>query len=333
MAADPRRSGPASTLGLVLLCLVQGCASLQHSPELSPEIVENLPPAVELTRTPFIPQTRHHCGPAALATVLQSHQIEVAAEALAPYIYIPGRKGSLQIEIAATARGFGALPYPLKPALADLLAEVAAGNPVLVLQNLRFGWWPQWHYAVVVGYSIPEQELILRSGTTERWQTSFDTFAGTWDRAENWALVIVPAGVIPATATLPAYLRSVHAFEQTGLKAYALDSYRAATAHWALDATTWLARGNLAYGMTFHEEAVEALLTAARLAPDDVIAWNNLAYALHQYGCAAAAQKSLRCAYRLSPDDHNVRDSERDIKSMPVKPRAQRCPDIACDSI
>ena len=331
MADDSRRSGTTRTLGLVLLFLVQGCASLQHSPELSPEIVANLPPAVELTRTPFIPQTRHHCGPAALATVLQSHQIEVAAEALAPYIYIPGRKGSLQIEIAATARRFGALPYPLTPALSDLLAEVAAGNPVLVLQNLRFGWWPQWHYAVVVGYSIPKQELILRSGTTERWQTSFNTFAGTWDLADNWALVIVPAGVIPATATLPAYLRSVHAFEQTGLTASALDGYRAATARWAPDATTWLARGNLAYGMTFHEEAVDALLTAARLQPDDVIAWNNLAYALQKSGCTAEALKSLHCAYRLSPGDDNVRDSEQEIKSMPVQTRAQRCPDIACD--
>ena len=322
---------PLVALGLALLFLLQGCASLQHSPPLPPETVENLPPAVELTRTPFIPQTRHHCGPAALATVLQSHQIEVAAETLAPFIYIPGRKGSLQIEIAATARRFGALPYPLKPMLSDLLTEVAAGNPVLVLQNLRFGWWPQWHYAVVVGYSIPKQELILRSGTTERWQTSFNTFAGTWDRADNWALVIVPAGAVPATANLSAYLKSAYAFEQTGRKANALDAYRAATARWALDATAWLARGNLAYGMTFYEEAVDALLTAAKLEADDVIAWNNLAYALQKSGCKAEALRSLHCADRLSPGDDNVRDSEKEIKSMPVQPRPKSCPDIACD--
>jgi hypothetical protein len=32
------------------------------------------------------------------------------------------------------------------------LREVAAGNPVLVLQNLSFAWAPVWHYAVVMGY-------------------------------------------------------------------------------------------------------------------------------------------------------------------------------------
>ncbi len=331
MTNDTRRRRQGRTLLLALLVLVHGCASTRHGRSLPPDFVDRLPPAVELTRTPFIPQTRHHCGPAALATVLQAHRIEVTAQALAPYLYIPGRKGSLQIEIAATARRFGALPYPLRPELAALLTEIAAGNAVLVLQNLRFDWWPQWHYAVVVGYSIPDQELVLRSGTTERWLTSFRTFTRTWARADNWALVVVPAGAVPATADLPVYLRSAYAFEQTGLTAPALAAYRAATTRWADDSTAWLALGNLAYSMTIYDEAVDALLTAARLKPDGVIAWNNLAYALHQSGCTAEALASLQCAYRLSPGDQNVRDSERELKSMPVPPGPKRCPDIACD--
>ena len=331
MAGDTRRLRHGRILFFGLVVLVQGCTGTRPGGPLPPDFVDALPPAVELTRTPFIPQTRYHCGPAALATVLQSHQIEVTAEALAPYLYLPGRKGSLQIEIAATARRFGALPYPLEPALAELLTEIAAGNAVLVLQNLRFDWWPQWHYAVVVGYSMPAQQLVLRSGTTERWQTSFRNFTRTWARADNWALVIVPAGTVPATADLSVYLKSAYAFEQTGLTAYALDAYRAATKRWAADTTAWLALGNLAYSMGIYDEAVDTLLTAARLKPDEVIAWNNLAYALQKSGCTAEALASLHCAYRVSPGDQNVHDSERELKSMPVLPGSKRCPDIACD--
>ena len=106
---------------------------------------DDLPPAVELSQTPFFPQTEHQCGPAALATVLQPHHVDVSPQTLSSQLYIPAREGSLQVEMAVTARRYGMLPYPLNPEFADLLAEIAAGHPVLVLQNLRFDWWPQWH--------------------------------------------------------------------------------------------------------------------------------------------------------------------------------------------
>ena len=35
---------------------------------------------------------------------------------------------------------------------AGVYAQVAAGSPVLVLQQLGVGPWPAWHYAVVIGY-------------------------------------------------------------------------------------------------------------------------------------------------------------------------------------
>jgi hypothetical protein len=37
--------------------------------------------------------------------------------------------------------------------------QLEAGRPVLVLQNLALKLWPQWHYAVVVGY-LPEHQAI-----------------------------------------------------------------------------------------------------------------------------------------------------------------------------
>ena len=291
---------------------------------------DDLPPAVELSQTPFFPQTEHQCGPAALATVLQPHHVDVSPQTLSSQLYIPAREGSLQVEMAVTARRYGMLPYPLNPEFADLLAEIAAGHPVLVLQNLRFDWWPQWHYAVVIGYDMTSNELTLRSGTTKRWQATFANFERTWKRADNWALVIVPAGEMPATASITAYLKTAYAFEQTGLDLQALDAYRAAAKTWPDDTSSWQALGNMAYKAGNYDEAVSALLKASSLGPDDIVAWNNLAYALHMKGCTEQALQSLQCAIRLSTDDENIRDSEQEIRDMAVQPQSDNCPEITC---
>jgi len=313
-----------------LLC-IHGCTSVHQSRQSLDDLPADLPPLVELSKTPFYPQTEHQCGPAALATILQAHHVDVTPETLSSQLYIPERKGSLQIEMAVTARRYGMLPYPLSPALSDLLIEVAAGNPVLVLQNLGFDWWPQWHYAAVIGYDIVNHELTLRSGTTKHWQTTFQAFENTWKRADHWALVIVPAGEVPETASINTYLKTAYAFEQTGRVAHALDAYRAATHTWPDDAASWKTLGNMAYKAGNHNAAVSALLQASMLEPYDAIAWNNLAYALHMNGCTEQALKSLQCAYRLSADDENIRDSEQEIRDMTMQPQTGNCPEISCN--
>ncbi|MDV7402172.1 hypothetical protein RZS08_62695, partial [Arthrospira platensis SPKY1] len=52
----------------------------------------------------------------------------------------------LSAEIDALARREGFVSYPIRT-LDELLAEVAAGHPVLVLQNLGTDWLTQWHFA------------------------------------------------------------------------------------------------------------------------------------------------------------------------------------------
>ncbi len=123
---------------LLVLLLLVGCAGPSRLAQLPAE----LPERVELTATPFHPQTEHQCGPAALATVLGAAGRNVDPAALATEVYLPGRQGSLQPELAAAARARGLLAYETGPSLSDLLAEVAAGRPALVLQQLGAGPWP-----------------------------------------------------------------------------------------------------------------------------------------------------------------------------------------------
>jgi len=115
-------------MALALLTLLGACASTAPAPPRGA--------ASELSAVPFFPQTEYQCGPAALATVLVHSGVTTRPETLTPQIYLPGRKGSLQLELLAAARRAGRIPFTLTGGPDALLAELAAGNPVLVLQNL-----------------------------------------------------------------------------------------------------------------------------------------------------------------------------------------------------
>ena len=320
------------TLGLlVCLLLLSGCASTPQSRQIQTNGAGSLPSAVELSDTPFFPQTQYQCGPAALATVLQAHGVKTKPEELSRQVYIPERKGSLQIEMTVATRRHKMLPYQLEPQLTDLFAEVAAGNPVLVLQNLGFEWYPQWHYAVVVGYDTNNHEVILRSGTTKRWITPFEVFERTWKRADFWALVIVPIGEIPATAEPLPYLKTAYAFEETGNRELALKAYQAASRQWPDDAVVWMTLGNMAFDNQGWSEAVSAFKMASSLEPESIVSWNNLAYALHAYGCRAQAKMALQCGFKVSPTDKNLQDSWSELIDNSVAQDRAECPVIRCN--
>lgn len=89
-----------------------------------------------MENVPFFAQTEYQCGPAALAMVTSWARVPVVPEQLTPGLFLPDKKGSLQVEMMAVPRQYGILAYALAPQLADLLHEVSAGHPVLVFQNL-----------------------------------------------------------------------------------------------------------------------------------------------------------------------------------------------------
>ncbi len=316
---------------LASLLILSSCASTPQSRQIRADGAGSLPLAVELAATPFYPQTQYQCGPAALATVLQAHGVAATPEKLSKQVYIPGRKGSLQIEMTVAARRHEMLPYKLEPRLIDLFTEVAAGNPVLVLQNLGFEWYPQWHYAVVVGYDTNNHEVILRSGTTKRWLTPFEVFERTWKRADSWALVIVPVGEIPATAVPFSYLKTAYAFEQTGQQELAFSAYQAASKQWSDVAAIWIALGNMAFDNHDWPEAISAFNTAVSVEPESIISWNNLAYALHAYGCRTQAEMALQCGFKVTPADKNLQDSWSELMDHSIANDRADCPVIRCN--
>lgn len=315
---------------VIVVSLLAGCASAPKWPSSQAPEQPSLPERVILSDVPFYPQERYQCGPASLAMMLNSQGLETQPEVLKELVYIPGREGTLQVEMVAGARAHGMLVYPLDGTLESLLTEVAAGNPVLVMQNLRFDWWPQWHFAVVIGYDAGQRDLILHTDTREQQPVDLEVFSNTWGRANQWAVTILPPDQVPATAEPLRFLKSAHDLETTGRTTAAGIAYRTAEATWPNQPAVPMARGNLAWQLGQREEAIGHFLRTTRQFPEFPEGWNNLAYALEARQCKVSATRAARCAATLSPerfgDSDLLRGSENTTSGQP-----ENCPVVpAC---
>lgn len=257
---------------------------------------EEIATQVELTGVPFYPQEEFECGPAALAMVAGAAGITILPEALVEQVYLPGRKGSLQLEMLAATRRQGLLAYPLSPSVEVVMREVAAGNPVLVFQNLAFSFYPVWHYAVVIGFDRDRNVLILHSGRTERMEMSLFTFERTWARAQYWSMLALPPGRLPATVEVNTYVAAAAALERVAPSA-AQTAYASALQTWPDNRVALLGVGNAAYALGQHDIAITAYQRAVQQHADFSDAWNNLAQVLLDAGktaeAAAAVQKAV----------------------------------------
>jgi hypothetical protein len=263
---------------------LSGCASLfPQTKELSKGIPQGLPERVELTEVPFFPQLEYQCGPAALATVLAAAGAKVTADELVPQVYLPDRKGSLQVEMLAAARRHGMVSYALAPRFEDLLREIAAGTPVVVLQNLGV-FTAGWHYAVAVGYDYSRGTLVLRSGTHEREVMPFATHEVVWMRSGYWAMVAVPPDRIPVTAEEKSWLTAVAALERTGDARGARVGYRTFLGRWPDNVNAAIGLANTHHTLGELREAEAVLREAARKDPESVVVLNNLAQTLSDLG-------------------------------------------------
>jgi hypothetical protein len=270
--------------GVFLLVGLCGCASLApQTKELSRGVPPGLPERAELTEVPFFPQLEYQCGPAALATVLANAGVKITPEELVPQVYIPERKGSLQIEMLAAARRHGMVSYALAPRFEDVLRELAAGTPVVVLQNLGvFG--STWHYAVAVGYDYPFGTLVLRSGTLERDVVPFIAHEVVWMRSGYWAMVAVPPDRIPATAEEKSWLNAIAAFERAGDARGARVAYKTFLGRWPENVNAHIGLANSHHTLGELDEAAAVLREAARREPESVVVLNNLAQTLSDLG-------------------------------------------------
>lgn len=288
----------ARLLAGFIFLLIAGCASLgPQTRELSKNLPAGFAQRAELQQVPFYPQEDYYCGPSALAMALNAAGAAVTPEALVDQVYLPGRKGSLQVEMLAAARRNGFVAYELAPQLKDLLTEIAAGTPAIVLENYGFSWYPVWHYSVVIGYDLDKLELIRRSGFRPRLTMPLLVFERLWRQEGQWAMVVVPPDRVPATATETRYAAAIVALENGGHLKNAFTAYTALLRRWPDSLAGLMGRGNTAYALRDLATAEAAFRQATTAHADSAAAYNNLANVLAERGkfgdALAAAEKAV----------------------------------------
>ena len=281
---------------LALTLLVVGCAT----PGLDAARVRRsgLPTRAEVANVPFHPQARLYCGPAAMATLIGWSGLPVSQQEMAAQVYTPERKGSLRIDMLSAARRKGRLAVRID-SLPALLREISAGHPVLVFQNLGLRWYPRWHYAVATGYDLEEDVLILSSGVEARLRMDLRLFERTWARGDRWAIVVLPPGRLPETASEQDVLEAVVGLERAERAVDAARAYAAMTQRWPESLGARLGLGNALFAAGDFVGAEGAYRGALARHPEAADVWNNLAYALARQGRSQDAIGAARRAVAL----------------------------------
>ena len=297
----------------IIAALLFGCAGFQKSE--SPVLPPNLPPIMELEAVPFYPQSRYQCGPSSLAMALTYSGLPTTPEALQGQVYTPSRKGSLQMAMVGATRRQGRIAYPIL-GLNSIWPEIAAGHPVIVLQNLGLSWIPVWHYAVAIGYDFIDNTVILRSGTSERKVMSFFTFGKTWARGEYWGLIVLKPNQFPATVRETDYLTAVFGLEKSRQYQAATEGYQTALTRWPRSLIAFMGLGNSLYALGDLPGAENAFRRAVVNHPRAANAHNNLAQVLLEQGRKREALEAAQRAVAIGGPMAEVYESTlREIKS------------------
>lgn len=291
-----RRPGRALAPVLIFLC------SCVHAPLLE-QLPADTADAVELERTPFYPQQDYYCGPSALAAVLQYSGVDLTgSQVLADQVYIPGRRGSLQPELLAATRRHRRIPYIIQPTLAALIANLQAGVPVLVLQDLAPAGAPAWHYAVVIGFDRGDDTIILRSGRKYRLVMDSRKFMRSWRRADSWGFVALLPGQLPVDGDARRYLQALADFQSVDNEIAMSAAYSAATDRWPQNESAWIGLAEAQFRAGKLDDAIATLKGLLAHVPGSIAAHNNLAFILNELGCRRKAVIEISKAFDLAKE-------------------------------
>ena len=288
-----RLAGSACLIGALT-----GCSLLPTVPAELENTVQTQQ-SVELTNVPFFSQQEFFCGPSALAMVLNHQGEKTQPEQLAELVYLPGRQGSLQLEMLAAPRRMGYLAYQIEATLPALFAAINEKAPVVVLLNLALPVAPQWHYAVVVGYEANSNSMILRSGDQRRELIKLPTFLKLWQRSENWGFTVIdPKASPPAYTNAQNYLNSAVALERSNIDQAAL-AYDQGSKTWPGQAYFHFGLGNIQFGRGHFSQAEQSYRKAVGVYPDLADGWNNLAEALLKLDRKSEARAAINKAIAI----------------------------------
>lgn len=164
---------------LLVAACVLGLAACAGHP--TPSNLRGLPERVELNGVPAFRGDTYQGGPAALASMLSQQGIAgLHRGCWISHCTCRGGEADLERNMQVLAREYGMLVYPLDPASTALLAQVAAGYPVMVRITEGSTLWAEPRYAVLVGFNQQNSTVVLRVARDRRRPVAFSDFESAW---------------------------------------------------------------------------------------------------------------------------------------------------------
>lgn len=242
---------------LLCLGLLGGCSPWSAETPAQPTLTR-------VAGVPFYPQEGFRCGPAAMAMVLDWSGLFIKPAALEAHFFSlkDPRK-----TLSETANHYGRLAYPITGTNA-MLTELAAGHPVVVVQNLGVDSTPVWNCAVAVGFDKAQNQILVHAGDQAAKRMSMRLFERLWTDSDNWGLVVLRPGELPAAAGQHDYVKAAYNLERAGRYWEAVLAYDAGLALWPNDPDTLMGLGSSLYLLGDPRGAAEAYRAASLVAPD-----------------------------------------------------------------
>lgn len=201
-----------------------GCAG-----SVSPQI-QRLPERVELSGT-FYRGDAYQSGPQTLASLLSQQGVVITPGLLDKPLHLPGAEAQLQQNMQKLAREYGMVVYPLDSNLPALLAQVAAGYPVLLRFTEGSAFWKEPRYAILSGYNRHKQTVLLRAGMNRRLLMDFKSFESAFESAGGWAVLIQAPTQLPANVDRQRWLKAANDLAQAGQEEAAARATKALSTH------------------------------------------------------------------------------------------------------
>lgn len=252
---------------LVILLAVTGCAS--HSDAVFRQLQ---PPAMHVNNVPLLVQEDKQC---AAASLFMASPAQIPHDHWKSLVFTPGREGALPMDMLTAPRRVGLLAFPLNSPR-QLPAALHEGYPVIVLLNLRFSWWPQWHYAVVTGYDQMRGEVTLHAGRDQPEHWKMPLFTRLWERSGYWGMVLAKPNRLPVFVTPEQAMAAAMGLEKAAQRKAAYIAYHRLSQHFPDQCAAYIGMGNTAYRLNEMEAAKRAWQKALPYKDCSTAAQNNL---------------------------------------------------------
>jgi ABC-type bacteriocin/lantibiotic exporter with double-glycine peptidase domain len=151
------------------------------------------PAAFKIEGVPRIKQATNYCGPAALASVLQYDGDSVTQQEVGKAVFDTTDRATNGADMLLYARNRGYAAYSWDSSIADAKRKIAAGAPVLALQqnSLKDA---SGHYRVLTGYDDAQSKFyVMDPYYDDITELSYAECERLWKPMGYWALLIVPA--------------------------------------------------------------------------------------------------------------------------------------------